>query len=207
MAEVSEIYSEFNEIGPNDSMGIIRLYEKNQILLDNKSIFYDKDDFTNYALLVGQYVISLETIGKYSKAIKYADRLLQLIDSKSEEFEINQQDFTTYWSILTTKGRSFYHLKDYRNSIPIFERLVAWDADNDYLKDWLDSSRSRKRNAINKYLYSISVILYFTEVFFGDKIGNQKIKLFLIVSALILFIIALVNEHLVDRIFKMIKKV
>ena len=50
MTEGLEIYSDFYEIDPDDSMGIIRLYEKNQLLLDNKSTFKDKDDFNDFAL-------------------------------------------------------------------------------------------------------------------------------------------------------------
>ena len=206
MAEALEIYSDFYEIEANDSMGIIRLYEKNQILLDNKSTFKDKEDFNDFVLLTAQYCISLEKMGKYSKAIKYADRLLQLIDSKNEEFNINQKDYTTYWSILTTKGRSLYNLKDYKNSIPIFERLLEWDTDNDNLKNWLDASKSRKRNSINQYLYIIALIFITTELFFGDQIGNPMIKLYVTGFGFLIFTIALINEYLVDIILKMRRK-
>ncbi|MBS4059093.1 MAG: hypothetical protein KG029_01720 [Bacteroidetes bacterium] len=205
MAEALDIYSDFYEIDPNDSMGIIRLYEKNQLLLDNKLSFKDKADFNDFVLLVGQYVISLEKMGKYSKAIKYADRLLELIDSKKVDFEINLNDFTTYWSILTTKGRSLYNLKDYKNSIPIFKRLTDWDADNDNLKNWLDSSKSRKRNSINKYLYIGASILIISKIFLEDQIENPKIKLYMTGLGFVMFMIALINEYLVDKLLKMIK--
>ncbi len=205
MAKALEIYSDFYEIDPNDSMGIIRLYEKNQLLLDNKSTFKDKDDFNDFVLLVGQYVISLEKTGKYSKAIKHADRLLALIDSKKDEFDINQKDFTSYWSILITKGRSLYNLKDYKNSIPIFERLTEWDADNDNLKIWLDASKSRKRNSINKYLYIGASILIISKIFLNDQIENPKIKLYMTGLGFVLFMIALINEYVVGKILKMIK--
>jgi len=206
MAEALEIYNDFYEIDPNDSMGIIRLYEKNQILLDNKSTFKNKDDFNDFVLLLGQYVISLEKMGKYSKAVTYSDKLLQLTDLKKDEFDINQKDFTTYWSIMTSKGRALYNLKDYKNAIPIFEKLLEWDSENDNFKNWLDVSKSRKRNSINKYLYIIASILIITEIFFGDQIGNPKIKLYMTGFGFIIFMIALINEYLVDKILKMIKK-
>jgi len=205
MAEALEIYSDFYEIDPNDSMGIIRLYEKNQLLLDNKSTFKDKDDFNDFALLLGQYVISLEKMGKYSKAVKYSDKLLDLIDLKKDEFNITKKDFTTYWSIMTSKGRALYNIKDYKNSIPIFEELLEWDSDNDNFKNWLDASKSRQRNSINKYLYIIASILIMTEIFFGDQIGNPKIKLYMTGFGFIMFMIALINEYIVDKILKMIK--
>lgn len=205
MAEALEIYSDFYEIDPNDSMGIIRLYEKNQLLLDNKSTFKDKDDFNDFALLLGQYVISLEKMGKYSKAVKYSDKLLDLIDLKKDEFNITKKDFTTYWSIMTSKGRALYNIKDYKNSIPIFEELLEWDSDNDNFKNWLDASKSRQRNSINKYLYIIASILIITEIFFGDQIGNPKTKLYMTGFGFIMFMIALINEYIVDKILKMIK--
>ena len=206
MVEVIEIYSDFYKMSPNDSIGIIRLYEHNQILLDNKSAFNDKDDFNDFVLLTGEYVISLEEMGKYSKAVKYADKLLLLIDSKKNEVEININDLTTYWSILTTKGRALYNLKDYKNSIPIFERLLEWDSENDNFKNWLEASKSRKRNSINKYLYIIALILIVTKISFQDQIENPQIKLYMSGFGFILFTIAMINEYLVDKIFKMIRK-
>jgi len=206
MAETFEIYSDFYDIDPSDSIGIIRLYEKNQILLDNKSTFKDKNDFNDFVVLLGQYAISLEKMGKYSKAVKYSDKLLQLIDLKKDEFKINKKDFTIYWSIMASKGRALYNIRDYKNSIPIFKKLLEWDSDNDNFKNWLDDSKSMKRNSINKYLYIIALILLITYIFFGNQIGNPKIELYMSGFGFILFMIAMINEYLVDRILKMIKK-
>lgn len=206
MAEVLEIYSEFYEIAPDDYMGIIRLYEKNQLLLDNKSTFRDKNDFNDFTLLLGQYVISLEKMGKYSKTVSYSDKLLYVIDLKKKEFDINHKDFTTYWSVMTSKGRALYNLKDYKNAIPIFQKLLEWDSGNDNFKNWLDASKSRQRNSINKYLYIIASILFIIEIFLGDQIGISKIKLYMSGFGFVLFMMALINEYLVDRILKMIKK-
>lgn len=178
MAEAFEIYSDFYDIEPGDSVGIIRLYEQNKILLDNKSTFKDKEDFNDYVLLSAQYVISLEKMGKYSKSVQYADKILELIDLRKDEFDINQKDFTTYWSIMTTKGRAFFYLKDYNCSILIFKKLLEWDLENDYFKLWLDESKSKKRNLINNYLYIIAAILIIAELFFGSQIENPKIRLY-----------------------------
>ena len=206
MTEGLEIYSDFYEIDPDDSMGIIRLYEKNQLLLDNKSTFKDKDDFNDFVLYLAQYVISLEKMGKYSKAVTYSDKLLHLIDLKKKEFDINQNDFTTYWRIMTSKGRALYNLKEYKKAIPIFEKLLEWDSENDNFKNWLDASKSRQRNSINKYLYIIASVLIITVIFFGDQFGIAKIKLYMSGVGFVIFMIALINEYLVDRILKMIKK-
>jgi hypothetical protein len=112
MTEPLKIYSDFYSIDTKDYMGIIRFYESNSLLLDNKSTFQNRDDFNDYVSVVGQYVISLENLGKYSKTIKYADRLLHLIDTNADKYGIKLMDFTPYWSILTSKGRAHYNLKD-----------------------------------------------------------------------------------------------
>ena len=131
---------------------------------------------------------------------------MQLIDFKKDEFDINLKDFTRYWSILTTKGRALYYLKDYKKSIPIFDRLLQWDSESDNFKNWLEASKSRNRNSINIYLYLIASILMITKIFFGGKIGNPKVKLYLAGFGFIIFSIALINEYLVDEIIKRIKK-
>lgn len=206
MADTDDIFSNFYNLDPSDSLGIIRLYENNQIVLDNKTTFKDKDDFNKFVIFAAQYVISLEKMGKYKKSIKYADRLLQLIESKKDDFEIPINDFTSYWSVLTTKGRSLFNLKDFRNSILIFERLLEWDSENDNFRLWLDASKSRKRNLINQYLYIVSSILILSELIIRNSIENHKIKIFMLGLGLILFSIALFNEYFVDKILKMIKK-
>ena len=124
MTEPFKIYDDFFDLRPDDSTGIIRFYENNILLLDNKSVFKDKDEFSNYVLILSQYTISLENLGKYTKAINYAEKTLKLIDLKASDYDINLNQFTLYWSVLTTKGRAYYHLKDYSKSIIVFNSTL-----------------------------------------------------------------------------------
>lgn len=205
-AILEKIYDHFYDIDPSDYIAIIKLYENNQILLDNKSTFNDEDDFNNFVLLLAKYVISLEDKGRYSKVVRYSDKLLELIDLKKDEFGIIKKDFTTYWSVMTSKGRALYNLKDYKNAILIFEKLHEWDSDNDNLRNWLNASKSRQRNSINKYLYIVASILIVAVVFFGDQIGNQEIRFYMSLFGVIIFIIILINEYLIDKILRVIRK-
>jgi tetratricopeptide (TPR) repeat protein len=206
MNETEMIYDSFYDIDPNDSMGIIRLYENNQIILDNISSFKDKDDFSQFVLLAAQYVISLEKVGKYTKSIKYADRLLQMIELNKDEFQILINDYTTFWSVLTSKGRSLFYLKNYKNSVLIFKRLLEWDSENDNFRLWLESSQSRKRKYINQYLLILSIIIFITKIFIGNYIDNPKIKIYMLFFGFILILIALINEYFVDKVLKINKK-
>jgi len=138
------LYDDFYELDPNDYYGIIKFYESNILILENKSSFKDKADFEEFILLQCQYIISLEKTGKYRKTISKAEMVIKLLDNNSRTYNIDLNIYTTYWSILTSKGRAFYNLKDYKNSIPIFERLLEWDSDNDNFKNWLNASKSEK---------------------------------------------------------------
>jgi tetratricopeptide (TPR) repeat protein len=206
MTESTTIYDDFYNLDINNSTGVIKFYEKNLLLLDNKSVFQDKDDFDDYILIICQYVTSLEDIGKYTKTLKYAERGINLIDLKIEEYNIDLNDYSAYWSMLSSKGRSHFYLKDYKNSIHDYERLHQWDPDNDNIKNWLVSAKSRQRNSINKYLYITAIILILTEMIFGNKFGNLKLKLYMSVIGFIIFLTGVLNEYYGDNLVKLIRK-
>lgn len=205
MTKLHEIYIDFYDIDPNDYMGIIQFYESNSLLLDNKTEFQNKNDFNDHVSVLGKYVISLENLGKYSKTIKYADKALHLIDSKADEYSIKLKDFTIYWSILTSKGRTLYNLKDYKNSIQVFDKLLTWDADNDNFKNWRNAAKSKNRNSINNYLYIIAGLLLVTEIFLGDIMRIPKVRLYMGGMGLLLFSIALFNDYFLGKVLKWYK--
>jgi len=202
MTEPLKIYRDFYHIDANDYMGIIKFYERNSLLLDNKSTFQNRDDFNDYVSVLAQYVISLENLGRYSKTIKYADKASNIIDSRADNYGINLMEFTTYWSILTSKGRALYNLKDYKNSIQVFDRLLTWDKDNDNFKNWRDAAKAKKRNSINNYLYITAGILLVSEIFLGDLMGIPKVKLYMSGIGLLLFSIALFNDYFLGKFLK-----
>jgi tetratricopeptide (TPR) repeat protein len=206
MTDSNTIYDDFYNIDLNDSTGVIKFYEKNLLLLDNKSVFQDKDDFDDYITIICQYVTSLENIGKYTKTLKYAERGINLIDLKLEEYNIDLKDYSAYWSMLSSKGRAHFYLKDYKNSIQSYEKLHRWDPDNDNIKNWLVSAKSRQRNSINKYLYVIAIILILTEMIFGNKFGNPKLKLYMSGISFMIFLTGILNEYFGDNLVKLFRK-
>jgi tetratricopeptide (TPR) repeat protein len=206
MTESTTIYDDFYNLDINNATGVIKFYEKNLLLLDNKSVFQDKDDFDDYIIIICQYVTSLEDIGKYTKTLKYAERGINLIDLKLEEYNIDLNDYSAYWSMLSCKGRSHFYLKDYKNSIHDYERLHQWDPDNDNIKNWLVSAKSRQRNSINKYLYVIAIILVLTEMIFGNKFGNPKLKLYMSGISFLIFLTGILNEYFGDNLVKLFRK-
>lgn len=206
MTDSNTIYADFYKIDSNDTSGIIKFYENNALILDNKTVFQDKDDFNEYIIILCKYVISLEKIGKYTKAVKYAEKAVNLIDYKLSEYNINLKDFTKYWSMLSSKARAHYNLKDYKNSILTFKKLHLWDPDNDNIKNWLDSAQSRQRNSINIYFYVTGLILLFGEMIFGNKFGNPELKLYMSVISFIFLSVGLINEYFGDKLVKLIRK-
>ena len=206
MTDSNKIYADFYNIDSNDYAGIIKFYEMNLLLLDNKSVFQDKDDFYNYIEIICQYVLSLEKTGKYNKTLKYAERGIILIDLKREEYNIDLKDYSAYWFMLSSKGRAHYYLKDYKNSIHVYERLHRFDPENDIIKNCLVSAKSRQRNSINKYLYITATILIITEMIFGNKFGYPKLKLYMSGIGFIILLTALINEYFGDKLIRLIRK-
>jgi tetratricopeptide (TPR) repeat protein len=206
MTESTTIYDDFYNLDLDNSTGVIKFYEKNLLLLDNKSVFQDKDDFDDYITIVCQYVISLDNIGKYTKTLKYAERGINLIDLKLEEYNIDLKDYSSYWSMLSSKGRAHFYLKDYKNSIQSYERLHSWDPERDNIKNWLESAKSRQRNSINKYLYITAIILILTEMIFGNKLGNPNLKLYMSIISFVIFLTGVINEYYGDNLVKLIRK-
>ena len=204
MTNSNTIYNDFYDLDINNSTAVIRFYEKNLLVFDNKSTFQDNADFDDYITIICQYVISLENEGKYSKTLKYAQIGIKLIDLKLDEYDIDLKDYSAYWSMLSCKGRAHFYLKDYKSSIHSFERLHSWDPELDNIKNWLESAKSRRRNSINKYFYVAGLILLFVEIIFGEKFGDPKLKLYMSVISLLFLSLGLINEYFGDRLFKLI---
>ena len=148
----------------------------------------------------------MENIGKYTKTLKYAERGINLIDLKLEEYNIDLKDYSSYWSMLSSKGRAHFYLKDYKNSIQSYERLHSWDPERDNIKNWLESAKSRQRNSINKYLYITAIILILTEMIFGNKFGNPNLKLYISIISFVIFLTGVINEYYGDNLVKLIRK-
>jgi len=207
MANLSDIYDELYEINTNDTLAYIKLYENNQFVLDNKSKFNDRDDFDDYLNCLFYYIVNLEYTGRYKKAIKYSDIALKLIEAKKDEYDIEIDNFTAYWSILTTKGRSLNNLKDYDNSIEVFKKILEWDNENDNIREWLNDSRSKKRNSINKYLYIIGFSFFFLEALYVKLIDGPKPQIHLLEFGYALFFIGLMNEYYGDKVVNFLKRI
>lgn len=202
MRESEKIYDDFYKLDSNDYYGIIKFYEQNILFLENKSSFNNKVDFEEFILIQCQYIISLENTGKYKKTISKAERVLQLLDVNSKTYNIDLNTYTTYWSILTSQGISYYKLKQYENSYHIFSRLLEFDQDNDYFKEWMNASQSEKRKVINKYLYFSALLLFLVSFIVESKTYGG---LFLILGFVIL-ITGSLNEYFGDKIITWLKK-
>ena len=203
MNQQKSIYQEFYNLEGDDYLGIIRAYERNTVVLDHKTQFMDVSDFNDHILFLTQYIISLENEGKYTKSITYSEKAILLIRANIKQYKIVLSDYRAYWSILTTKGRCEYKLKKYKNASETFEELVNWDPENDYLKNWFESSKRNRRIAINTPLYIIGFALIFMDVIFTNAI-TPELERTLTKIGFLLILAALINDYVYDRIKKWI---
>lgn len=202
MIDNNKLYNDFYELDTNDYFGVIKLYEQNSLILENRSIFQDKNDFEDFMFVKCIYIISLENTGKYKKTISQAETAIQLIESNLKSYNININEHTTYWSILTSTGRAYYNLKDYNNSQQTFKRLLDWDPENDIFKEWLIASQSEKRKSINKYLYILALFLFLLSFL----LESRETKRLLLIFGFLLAITGSINEYFGDKIIAWGKK-
>ena len=201
MKKLAQIYDDFYDLPKDDYTEIIKLFESNNLLLDNKNKFVDKTDFDEYMLLITAYIFSLEHIGKYNKSLHYANKAINLINKNSTQFNLNQNKYIPYWNIMMIKGRAHYNLKQYKPATIIFKAMYNHDSENDYVKKWLDASKENQRSSINKYFYISSL---FMMLFSYLPMFNTN-KVFLLKLGMVLLIIATINTYFGDKILKWIK--
>ncbi len=201
MVNEGNINDEFYDLEPDDYRGIIKFYKNHKLVFDNKSIFNDKREFKNHIVILAKYIISLEKTGKYRMVISSADNFLNFIESRIAGFEIEKSDCVEYWSILTSKGRALYNIKDYKESIRLFKQLLLWDPENDNFQEWLRASKFENRNSFNKYLYISAGLIFFVSFLFQSQVGVT-----IRIIGIVFFVIALANEYYGDKIINWFMK-
>ena len=141
MTDIDTIYNQIVEIESYDYLQKIQRTQQIRqeliLILDNKSNFKDSNEFQDYMLILAEYALSLEKSGKYTKAIKYSDRFLDLIEKYKIEYDTQLTEYIFYRSVISIKARCNYYLKNYKITKFLFKKLLDLDPDNDNFKIWI----------------------------------------------------------------------
>ena len=200
------LYDEFYGIDTKDYKRIYKFYGDHADELESRTNFEDKDDFNVYMLIMAQYVVSLENLEKHFRATVFADKLLPLIVAKASEYQIDLSSFTPYRSMLASKGRSHYVLKEFRKAEAAFKILAAIEPENINFQKWHYTAKSKRRKSVNKYLFIAAITVIIIAFMFGSQFNPPTIKLYLLIAGFALLWIMAINSVFFDLIRKLFKR-
>ena len=206
MKDNKSLYKEFYRLGAKDYKAIVKFYDDNAANLEDRTSFDDKEEFNTYALIMAQDVVGLENLGKNLRATLFADKVIALIVSKIDEYQIDVSHFTPFRSVLASKGRSHFVLKEFKKAEKAFKMLASLEPENVNFQKWHYTARSKRRKAVNKYLFGISLLLIAIALIFGNRIEPPTIKLYLLILGFLLIWIVAINSVFFDLIRKLFRR-
>jgi tetratricopeptide (TPR) repeat protein len=196
MSEIENIYFKHLDINVQNYSDKIKYYESNIITLDSKKNFKDPEEFEQYILILADYVLALEREGYYTKAIKYADKFLLMVENRHKEFgvKLNENDF--YRGVLAHKARSLFELKDYKKSKIYFERVLEIDPENDGIKNWIADCKRGSKIKKARLFYILGFIFVILDLTIGRNSGIIPDSYLLAIIGFSFLMIAVYNEYI-----------
>ena len=206
MKQNMSLYDKFYHLGAKDYKGIVKFYDDNAADLEDRTVFIDKDDFNTYVLIMAQYVVGLENLGKHYRATVFADKVISLVTSNIDEYQLDLINFTPYRSVWACKGRSHFVLKEFKKAEEAFSVLISLDPENMNFRKWHYTAKSKRRKSVNKYLLLASVLLIAVALIFGNKIDPPTVKLYLLILGFLLMWVVAFNSIFFDFIRSLFRR-
>lgn len=177
ISTTENIYSDFRATFKNTPEFIIDYYTKNTIYFNNIKSFKDKEELRQYIEMTCKYVEAIYLKDRFNSSIDLADKFIAFIDT--EITRLNAQDLKDNWyySFSFVKGMASYKLKDYKTAKVIFEKLVAYDNQNDNYYEWLQYAKHGLKMWVSKIIAIVSCILIVVEIFFKDYIASYTLRM------------------------------
>jgi tetratricopeptide (TPR) repeat protein len=139
----------------------IDFYTSNVLFFNNITSFKDVDTLKMYIQITCRYANALFNKSRFNECIDVCDKNLAVIDNEVLRLNVSEVKDDWYFSILFAEARSYYNLKDFKSSIPLFKSLMNYDPKNESYKSWLNHSKNRR---LQKYtnVFSVCVFLIIT---------------------------------------------
>jgi tetratricopeptide (TPR) repeat protein len=202
-SSIHSIYDDFRVEPKKTPDFIIDFYTKNVFFFNSVRTFEDKEDLKLYIELIWQYLNALYKKKRYNETIDETDKLLSIINNEIERLGAEDVRNDLYYDIIFNKGASYYYLKNYKNSTPIFRMLLLKDNKNEGFKIWFEYSRSRERQKnMNSFIYASGFIMV-VYIFFGDYlIKDKETRLYTSILLAAIWIAILGYARYLDRNFR-----
>ena len=183
-----KIYSGNNNRAPKQ---FIDLYEENKTLIESEDLSISDPDYDGIMRLTSDYALSLSQYGSSKKALPYLDKAIQLFKNSSTE---DLTKISMYETLVWARGVENYNNKKYKLASQDFQYLVDTYPDNDKYRNWLFASKTIKAKKWLNFLWGGVIVC----VVWQTRVNKEdlKLKYYLLIAAIILFILAIVIEIL-----------
>jgi tetratricopeptide (TPR) repeat protein len=177
---------------------VIDFYEKNQILFYNYKILSEDEQILDLINIKCHYINALISKSRFTKAktfIEHVDILNQKIKHLPDFYAKYEEEKEYYLGLI------YGYLKNYSESLFIFERLVKIDPENDMYKEWYTQMKVNlinKQTTIGTYLGLIIMLIDLG----SNVIFNYKINSYFFLAGLTLLIGSLIFPYILRFFIK-----
>ena len=166
-----DIYSKENTTSHH---ALVANYEKYKDVLDKIDYNESQEKYDLFLQLLADYAIALSEIESYKKALMQIDKALDLFRNDKEFDPEKIKCIKFYELLLWNRGKSNYHLENYKEARSDFELLTKEYPENFTYKKWLSAVKNIKRHRIKNILWYCVIILLAIESFIVKKIIIQN---------------------------------
>lgn len=198
MATLASIYSEFNKRHQKGNEYPVTFFQSHKVFLDSLNQFKNIDELESFQDLHLSYVAALVNLGRYNKAVEEISKYLPLIEDSFSTYNKEQGKDEMYRFLIFTKAQAHYYLKDYDEARTLFERLKKMDPNNDEVRKWLRTIKTRKL-ANNERIFLVIGFIVFGVLILSKGYFNVFIRIGLFVLTATLFLIPLIAKWWDER--------
>jgi len=199
--DIESIYTEYRKAVDYSPEYTLAFFSKHLESFNTISYFNDEGQLHRYVELVWQYLNASLAKRNFKISAQFSEKYLRVIDLEIERLNISEKLDDWYFDIQFFNGMSHYHLKKYRKSTRIFERLIHYRSSNETYINWLNYSRFRQRIHISKTITITCYVLMLIELSFKG-ILNPFLRMSIVGIALIGLIGSLIYDYYYKARFK-----
>lgn len=173
---IQNLYNEFLGTSETTNPDItLAFFMKHESFFNNLNHFESEADLKVYIFLVWQYVNALFQKNRFNETIDSISKFQFIADKNIEKIPIKKDDW--YYGILFINGIAYYRLRDYKNAIPIFKKLVTEDSKNENYRLWLFDAQFESRRRFANIIFIVSAALLLIEILSKSIITSATIRL------------------------------
>ena len=173
----------------------VKFYNDNAIIINNVHNFNSEYDLLAFADIYYGCMFCIIQKGQYNKAIDSIKNVLPVLEGGIDKYNVTRATFSNYVWLLWQQGIAYYNLRDYAQSIKLFNKVNEYEPANDKVKEWLEWA---KWGRVTKFIPFLTILGFIGVMvnLFGKTFIPRDINLAIsIVSVLILLSTLILNIY------------